>query len=346
MMKRPLISAVALLGCAMLAFSSWLPAQAAGRRPSDLLDLAPQVAQVTQVIDGATIQVSMNGALYTVRYIGVDAPALNQCNGMQARNANAALVGGQTVRMEADAVDATADGTLLRYVYVLRGNMANEQMILNGYARAAIGTPNIKHQGDLNDMEQQARTRRSGGWSTCGWKSTVAKAPGACPTITAEALAARVDKVPEVGMLRAGDCVTILKAANPDGPEWSGQYTYYPAGTVLPLSKMYLRWKDGIVGLDVNSDGVPFAHVVLHTQTKYLRFGPFTFTREVPGPDRTTIQPVEQDPGRPEMLQIAMPRTWLLRDVGNGKYEVLIDAFVYKSGAMNDIAYGGNGYLQ
>jgi micrococcal nuclease len=311
------------------------------------LDLAPTVAHVTGVIDGQTIQVNINGTDYTVRYIGVDAPAANQCIGAQATRANADLVMGQPVRLEGDALDADpSTGILWRYVYRLNGLMANEEMIHGGYAKAVITPPNIKHQGDLNDLEQQARASRSGGWRACGWKSAVAKAPGTCVTITAEALAARVDKVPEVGMLRDGDCVTILKAANADGPEWSGQFIYHPAGTVLPMSNMYLRWKDGIVPITLDANGTPLAHVVLHTAARTLRFRGRAFTVNSGIPDKVEVQALVPDPGRHDMWQIQNPKTWLLRDVGNGKYQVLVDAFLYKSGSMNDIYYGPNGTLR
>src|SRR4030095_8203325 len=99
-MKRATFALLALIGCATVVAASVWPAQAAGRRPSDVLDLAPTVAHVTGVIDGQTIQVNINGTDYTVRYIGVDAPPANQCIGAQATRANADLVMGQPVRLE------------------------------------------------------------------------------------------------------------------------------------------------------------------------------------------------------------------------------------------------------
>ena len=62
-------------------------------------------------------------------------------------------------------------------------------------------------------------------WVTSAPKSMhlLAKAPGACVTITVEALAAHVDKVPEVGMLHDGDCVTIFKAATAQAERVAGE---------------------------------------------------------------------------------------------------------------------------
>jgi endonuclease YncB( thermonuclease family) len=328
----------------MVVASVW-PAQAAGRRPSDVLDLAPVEATVTGVVDGNTITVAINGAAYTVRYIGMNAPATNQCYGAAARQANINLVSGQYVRLESDAVDTDANGALLRYVYLLDGRMANEELLAGGYARADAGTPNLKHQGDLNDLEQAARTARRGGWSACGWKSSVARAPGTCVTITAETFSSRAANVPEIDMLHEGDCVTLFKAANADGPEWSGQFIYHPAGTVLPLTDMYLRWKDGVIPLTVGSDGAAVAQVVRTTAVKTVGLRGRSFSRNVNVPNYVQVQALVRDPGQPQMWQIQNPRTWLLRDMGNGTYQVLIDAFVYKSGTMNAIYYGPNGYI-
>ena len=348
-MKHKKISLAALVGCAVMAlivsaFAPVQPAQAAGRRPSDVLDLAPQQAKVVNVIDGQTIQVNLNGATVTVRYIGITAPALNACNGAAARNANAALVMGQNVRLESDALDATSDGVLWRYVYLLSGKMASEEMIKSGYAVATATSPNIKHQGDLNDLEATARASRVGGWSACGWKSSVAVAPGSCVTITAERISTP-GNLPEIGMLHDGDCVTLFKAANPESPEWSGQYIHHPAGTVLSLSNMYARWKDAIVMITVDSNGVASANVIKDI------YHPFYSPRwgwdysPVKGTRTTKLQTLERDPGMPQMLQIPNPRTWLFEDVGNGQYKTLTDVFVYKSGDINPIYYGVSGYL-
>ncbi|MCL4506335.1 MAG: thermonuclease family protein [Chloroflexi bacterium] len=345
-MKQKTLSIAALIGCAILAFSPALPVQADARRPSDILDYTPEVGQVTKVIDGQTIQVSLEGGpVVTVRYIGINAPTGGACMASQAANANAALVLGQTVRMESDAQDAAPDGTLFRYVYLLNARMTSEELIKGGYAVANIADPNIKHQGDLNDLETQARASGAGGWSACGWKSSVVMAPGTCLTIPLEDLAANTETVPELGMLHDGDCVIIDKAANPNGPEWSGKYIYHPAGSVISYSSMYLRWKDGMVNVDVDQNGVGAAHVIRHTAMVEKHRGPYTFRRNDNVPAYAEIQQVIHDTGQPEMLEIQNPRTWLLKDLGNGKVMPLIDAFTYVSGDFRDVMVGPGGYL-
>jgi endonuclease YncB( thermonuclease family) len=346
-MNQKTLSIAALIGSAILALAPAFPVQAAGRRPSDILAYTPEAGQVTNVIDGQTIQVALSGGpTVTVQYVGITAPTGSDCGAWQAKNDNTALMLGNTVRMEKDALATSPDGSVLyRYVYLLNATMANEEMIKNGDAMATTATPNIKHQGTLNDLEAQTRTSGAGGWSTCGWKSTVAKAAGTCVTITAEALYTRVDKVPEVGLLHDGDCVTIYKAENQDGPAWSGQYIYHPAGTVIGLAPMYFRWKDGMVSIHVDSDGAVTADVVRHTKAKYFAFGTRTIIRDAPSAEYPESQYVVPDPGMSQMLQIQNPRAWLMQDLGNGIYKALTDVFVYKSGDYNVVYYGGYGGL-
>jgi endonuclease YncB( thermonuclease family) len=344
-MKQKILPLAALIGCAVMSLAPTLPAQAQGRRPSDVLDLAPESATVVGVIDGQTIQVNMNNNTVAVRYIGITAPAPNQCMGAAATNANAALMMGQRVRMEPDALDAAPNGTLLRYVYLLTGPMASEELIKGGYAVATASQPNIKHQGDLNALEAAARSARVGGWSACGWKSSVVVAPGSCVNFTAERISTQ-GNLPELAMLNNGDCVTIDKATNPVGPEWSGQFIYHPAGTVLKgLSNMYVRWKDAIVMITVDQNGVASAAVVKDIYHPYFspRWG-WDYSPN-PGARTTKAEALIPDPGAPNMIEIQNPHTWLFQDLGNGQFKALTDVFLYKSGDLRPIYYAASGYL-
>src|SRR5512141_2673299 len=126
-MKQTTLTLAAILSCVLLTLSPAQPALAEGRRPSDILDYTPEVGRVTNVIDGQTIQVSLEGgSTLTVRYIGINAPAVGACMGAAARNANSALMMGKRVRMESDVVTAPADGGFVwRYVYLVNASMAN-----------------------------------------------------------------------------------------------------------------------------------------------------------------------------------------------------------------------------
>ena len=326
-------------------------AQAQGRRPSDVALMGGQDAYVTHVIDGDTIEVTINGAPFTVQYAGIDAPEAGECYAAQATRANAGLVQGQWVTLEKDTNDLDPSGQhLLRYVYLWRGQMLNEEMVKGGYARAQISPPDIKHQGDLNNYEAQARTARLGGWRSCGWKSTVAVPPGTCATIPAERLIMRIQPLPELEMLSEGACVNITKDANPEGPAWAGQYIYHPVGSQVHLTQMYVRWKDGFVLIQNNSEGQLVAQIVydsyLPPNARRRRSAPRPLDSDpFPGATRVATKPLEQDPNDPQMVRLPNIRTWILRDLGNGVYEAMVDVFEYKSGDLRVPRIAPSGYL-
>jgi hypothetical protein len=250
-------------------------------------------------------------------------------------------VQGQMVRLENDLLDNAPDGSLWRYVYLYSGVMANEELISSGYARAVNAAPNMKHQGDLNALEQAARKASRGGWGGCGWKSAVALPAGTCLTVSAETFATPVAKPPEMNVLRDGDCVTIIKAQNAESAAWSGTFVYHPAGSLVKLTNMYLRWKDGVVMVQLQPDGTALAHVVRYSRPKTI----WGRTFQVNVPAYVQVQALERDSGRNDMWQIPNPRTWLLRDTYNGMFEAMVDVFVYQSGDMRALYVGASGEL-
>ncbi len=97
-------------------------------------------AQVTYIVDGDTIDVSISGAIYRVRYIGINTPEMDEPCGPLAKEANASLVAGKTVRLVKDVSETDRFGRLLRYVYV--GNVfVNGDLVLHGWADAARYPP-------------------------------------------------------------------------------------------------------------------------------------------------------------------------------------------------------------
>lgn len=123
---------------------------------------------VVRVLDGATIELA-NG--WRVRYIGLDAPLMRNALGKpdagawEARDANRALVGHKRVRLEADQLDADADGALWRYVYV--GDViVNAELLRQGMAYYVSRYPNNRHAATLLAAEQDARRHRRGLWQT------------------------------------------------------------------------------------------------------------------------------------------------------------------------------------
>jgi micrococcal nuclease len=113
--------------------------------PPPTATIAPTVelgtlAQVIRIIDGDTIDVSSGGVTYSVRYIGINTPEMDESCGPLAKDANAALVSGQTVRLVKDVSETDRYGRLLRYVYV-DDLFVNGELVLHGWADAVRYPP-------------------------------------------------------------------------------------------------------------------------------------------------------------------------------------------------------------
>lgn len=335
-MNRKSIWAVAALTCATLAINT--PAFAQDRRPSDVLQRG-SLATVTRVIDGDTIEVSQNNATFIVSYIGIHAPALTECYGQQALQANNALVAGKTVVIEKDTTDVNAAGAAPRYVYLPDARMLNEELLKSGMAVAVAQLPDTKYQAGLDALSSAAQAAKKGGWARCGWQapaSSVTKIDG-CVAIDMVDLASRTATLPQFGLLNAGDCVTIVKQADEAGDAWQGQFTWHPKGSVVTPAPGYLRWKDGLVMIDKNADGVLQAHI------DYFRAGPPVTVnfggRVITIPSRKkvhyqTVLPLERDPGDNSITRLPDVKTWVFKDAGNGQVQTLVDFLEFKSGSM------------
>jgi micrococcal nuclease len=117
-------------------------------------------------VDGDTIRVDVGGEVFRLRYIGIDAPDLDQWMGAEARAANEQLVSGQTVYLEKDVSETDKYGRLLRYVYLADEMFVNAELVRRGYARAKSYEPDVERQGVLQQAEQQAREDGLGLWGS------------------------------------------------------------------------------------------------------------------------------------------------------------------------------------
>ena len=122
-----------------------------------------QVGEVVNVIDGDTISVRIGGRVFSVRYIGMDTPELDQTDGYPAAERNRELVDGQTVTLVRDVSETDRYGRLLRYVLV-GSTFVNHQLVLDGWATAAEYPPDTSCQGIFQVAENTARTQRLGLW--------------------------------------------------------------------------------------------------------------------------------------------------------------------------------------
>lgn len=134
----------------------------------------PGYYRVTEVHDGDTVSVDMNGHIERVRMIGVDTPETHhpskpvQCYGPEASDYTKKLLGGAAVRLEADPTNQNRDryDRLLRYVYTDQNMLVNKALIEQGYGFAYLSFP-FQKSNEFAQAEQVARDNKLGLWSTC-----------------------------------------------------------------------------------------------------------------------------------------------------------------------------------
>jgi micrococcal nuclease len=107
-----------------------------------------EIAVVEKVIDGDSILVSMNGALFEVRYVGINTPEFDSPQEKEAEIAmekNRDLVLGKTIWMVRDVRDKDKYQRLLRFVFV--GNtFVNLALVQQGVAEVHNYPPDTSCQ--------------------------------------------------------------------------------------------------------------------------------------------------------------------------------------------------------
>ncbi len=299
------------------------------------------------MIDAGTIEVMLSGKAQIVRYLGIEVPSGDACLAAQATAANRTLVQGKLVRLEKDASNTDEQGRLLRYVYVLDGRMAQEELLAAGLARAIDGRPDVRYYTSLVALETSARSDGRGAWGRCGWQPlVVAPVVNGCTVVEVERMMERRAQLPELARVAPGDCVRIHKAANAAGGEWSGEYTYQPAGSSVAPGTMYLRWKDAFLLIRKEGDGSIFAHVVRDSYKQRILPWERMDYDTTPGATRVNMQVLVPDTADPAILVLPNPRTFLFRDLGNGKWQTLTDVFVYRSGDARPARFTVSGEVE
>jgi endonuclease YncB( thermonuclease family) len=137
---------------------------------------------VTQVVDGDTVKISMNGTVRTLRLIGLDTPETVdprkpvQCFGEEASNKAKELLSGKSVHLEYDASQGQVDkyGRTLAYIYTESGIFFNKYMIEQGYAYEYTYDEAYKYQSEFKQAEVTAKANNRGLWSpdTCNGEAT------------------------------------------------------------------------------------------------------------------------------------------------------------------------------
>lgn len=147
---------------------------------------------VEKVVDGDTLDVSLNGKTERLRLIGVDTPetvdprTTVQCFGKEASDKAKSILEGAKVHLEQDASQGERDkyGRLLMYVFLEDGTNFNQHMIAEGYAHEYTYNLPYKYQSEFKAAQASASAANKGLWSpsTCsGDTSTAAPTAAAAP---------------------------------------------------------------------------------------------------------------------------------------------------------------------
>jgi endonuclease YncB( thermonuclease family) len=124
-------------------------------------------ALVTNVIDGDTIEVDVNGNIYKVRYIGMDTPEITNPPeeiSQEAASKNIELVFGKKVIMYKDVSETDRFDRLLRYVLV-EDVFVNYELVRSGFAKAISYPPDTACDSMFAEAEKEARTNLVGLWA-------------------------------------------------------------------------------------------------------------------------------------------------------------------------------------
>lgn len=145
--------------------------------PAVTMPPAGQAAQVTNIVDGDTIDVRINGETYRLRYILIDTPERGQPYAAAATAANRRLVGGKTVYLVKDVSETDRYGRLLRYVYLADGTFVNAELVRQGYAQIATFPPDVAKEAEIRAAQQEAIAAGRGLWATTAAPATPTRRP-------------------------------------------------------------------------------------------------------------------------------------------------------------------------
>jgi micrococcal nuclease len=136
-------------------------------------------ATVTDVIDGDTIDVEIDGRTERIRLIGIDTPETNQpdspieCYGPEASAFTASLLpGGTEVLVERDIVGRDDYGRLLGYVHLVDADgtpttFVNLEIVEQGFATPLTIEPNSTFSRDFAAAARRAERSDLGLWAAC-----------------------------------------------------------------------------------------------------------------------------------------------------------------------------------
>jgi micrococcal nuclease len=136
-----------------------------------------QTGKVLKVIDAITIQIKIDGKIFTIKYLGLDIPNnVDPYLNKKATELNIYLVNGRNVQLEKDEIESDKFGNLLRYVYV-DGEMVNQKILINGYASLANDQYNFSKRSIFERLYTQPLKEKRGFWDNIPNTSEYTKPP-------------------------------------------------------------------------------------------------------------------------------------------------------------------------
>jgi micrococcal nuclease len=144
--------------------------------PSNQRVATRETASILKVIDGDTIEVSLNNKKGIVRLIGIDSPEVVddkkpvQCFGKESSDKAKEILNDKKIILESDPTQMDRDeyGRLLRYVFLGDGTSFNKFMISEGYALEYTFKSNpYKYQSEFIQAEKEAQENKKGLWAIC-----------------------------------------------------------------------------------------------------------------------------------------------------------------------------------
>ena len=127
-------------------------------------------ATVTNIVDGDTIDATLNGRTVRIRLLGVDTPESVhpsrpvECFGREASRFLKELLDGQTVLLESDASQGDRDryNRLLRFVWLPDGRLVNYEIIAQGYGFEYTFNLPYRYQDQFKAAQRAAREAQVG----------------------------------------------------------------------------------------------------------------------------------------------------------------------------------------
>lgn len=132
-----------------------------------------ELAQVTKVVDGDTIEVILSGKKEKIRLIGVNTPETVdprkpvECFGKEASAKTHELLDNATVVLESDQSQGNRDryDRLLRYVTRDDGLFVNKILIQSGFAHEYTYDKPYRYQSEFRQAQKQAEQQHAGLWA-------------------------------------------------------------------------------------------------------------------------------------------------------------------------------------